>query len=289
VSTPAGGGVDGFARILSENLSRRTGQSILVDNKPGGTGAIAIQYVLNQPADGYTLYITPDAAHSFVPIIKKMPYRPFEDFTFISRTVYTPNVIAVAPKVKVNSLKEFVALAKANPGKFNYGTMLGIPAQMDFELFKRGTGTDIVSVPYTGGATIVTAMLDGSIDVTLFPITPLSANIKAGKIHPLAVTSSKRLASMPNVPTVAEAGFSNIGVAEGGYFGLVGPAKMPPAVVTKLRSLIIAVMNDPEFLEKIAQYDFEPALLDGDAFKQILIRQHAENEKRLKTMDIKFE
>jgi tripartite-type tricarboxylate transporter receptor subunit TctC len=156
-------------------------------------------------------------------------------------------------------------------------------------LFKRGTGTDIVSVPYTGGATIVTAMLDGSIDVTLFPITPLSANIKAGKIHPLAVTSSKRLASMPNVPTVAEAGFSNIGVAEGGYFGLVGQAKMPPAVVTKLRSLIIAVMNDPEFLEKIAQYDFEPALLDGDAFKQILIRQHAENEKRLKTMDIKFE
>jgi tripartite-type tricarboxylate transporter receptor subunit TctC len=289
VSTPAGGGVDGFARLLGENLSRRTGQSMIVENKPGGTGAIAIQYVLNQPADGYTLYITPDAAHSFVPIIKKMPYRPFEDFTFISRAVYTPNVIAVSPKLKINTLKEFVALAKANPAKYNYGTMLGIPAQMDFELFKRGTVTDIVSVPYTGGATIAQAMLDGSIDVTLFPITPLSAHLKAGKIQPLAVTSSKRLASLPNVPTITEAGFGNIGVAEGGYFGLVGPAKMPPEVLTKLRTLIAAVMNDPVFREKIAQYDFEPALMDGDSFKKILVRQHAENEKRLKTMDIKFE
>jgi tripartite-type tricarboxylate transporter receptor subunit TctC len=289
VSTPAGGGVDAFARLLGENLSRRTGQSAIVENKPGATGAIAIQYVLNQPADGYTLYVSPDAAHTFVPVIKKMPYRPIEDFTFISRVAYTPNVIAVSPKHKTTTLKDFLSLAKANPGKFNYGTMLGIPAQMDFELLKRGSGTDIVSVPYTGGATIVSAMLDGSIDVTLFPITPLAQHIKAGKIQALAVTSSKRLASMPNVPTVAEVGLGNLGLAEGGYFGLVGSANIPAPVVTKLRALIANVMADPDFREKIAQYDFQPALMDGDAYKNILVRQLADNEKRVKSMDIKFE
>jgi tripartite-type tricarboxylate transporter receptor subunit TctC len=289
VSTPAGGGVDAFARLLGENLSRRTGQSAIVENKPGATGAIAIQYVLNQPADGYTLYVSPDAAHTFVPVIKKMPYRPIEDFTFISRVAYTPNVIAVSQKHKTTTLKDFLSLAKANPGKFNYGTMLGIPAQMDFELLKRGSGTDIVSVPYTGGATIVSAMLDGSIDVTLFPITPLAQHIKAGKIQALAVTSSKRLASMPNVPTVAEVGLGNLGLAEGGYFGLVGSANIPAPVLTKLRSLIAAVMADPDFREKIAQYDFQPALMDGDAYKNILVRQLADNEKRVKSMDIKFE
>jgi tripartite-type tricarboxylate transporter receptor subunit TctC len=160
---------------------------------------------------------------------------------------------------------------------------------MDFELLKRGTGTDIVSVPYTGGATIATAMLDGSIDVTLFPITPLSSHIKAGKIQPLAVTSSNRLASMPNVPTVAELGFGNLGLAEGGYFGLVGSANMPAPVLKKLRLLITTVLSDPEFREKIAQYDFEPALMDGDLYKKTLARQLADNEKRVKSMDIKFE
>jgi tripartite-type tricarboxylate transporter receptor subunit TctC len=289
VSTPAGGGVDAFARLLGENLSRRTGQSAIVENKPGATGAIAIQYVLNQPADGYTLYVSPDAAHTFVPVIKKMPYRPIEDFIFISRVAYTPNVIAVSPKHKTTTLKDFLTLAKANPGKFNYGTMLGIPAQMDFELLKRGSGTDIVSVPYTGGATIVSAMLDGSIDVTLFPITPLAQHIKASKIQALAVTSSKRLASMPNVPTVAEVGLGNLGLAEGGYFGLVGSANIPAPVLTKLRALIANVMADPDFREKIAQYDFQPALMDGDAYKSILVRQLADNEKRVKSMDIKFE
>jgi tripartite-type tricarboxylate transporter receptor subunit TctC len=289
VSTPAGGGVDAFARILGENLSRRTGQSVIVENKTGATGALAIQYVLNQPSDGYTLYISPDAAHTFVPVIKKMPYRPIEDFSYISRVAYTPNVIAVSTKFKTTTLKDFLVLAKSNPGKFNYGTMLGIPAQMDFELLKRGTGTDIVSVPYSGGATIAVAMLDGSIDVTLFPITPLSSHIKAGKIQALAVTSSKRLASMPNVPTVAEAGLGNLGLAEGGYFGIVGSANMPAPVISKLRSLISAVMSDPEFREKIAQYDFEPAFMDGDAYKKILVQQLADNEKRVKSMNIKFE
>lgn len=289
VSVPAGGGVDALARFLGDSLSKRTGQSVIVENKPGATGAIAIQYVLNQPADGHTLFVAADGAHNFVPVIKKMPYRPIEDFTFISRIAYTPNVIVVAPKVAATTLNEFVTFAKANPGKLNYGTMLGIPAQMDFELFKRGTGTYIVSVPYSGGATIATAMLDGSIDVSLFPITPLSAYIKSGRVRALAVTSSKRLPSIPNVPTVAEAGFGKLGLAEGGYFGLVGPANMPAPVVAKLRALVTSVMADPEFHDKIAQYDFETAPMSGDAYKQNLIRQLADNEKSVKALNIKFE
>jgi tripartite-type tricarboxylate transporter receptor subunit TctC len=289
VSVPAGGGIDALARFLGDGLSKRTGQPVIVENKPGATGAIAIQAVLNQPADGYTLYVAADGAHNFVPIIKKMPYRPIDDFTFVARVAYTPNVIVVSQKVTATTLSDFVTLAKASPGKFNYGTMLGIPAQMDFELFKRGTSTNIVSVPYTGGATIATGMLDGSIDVSLFPITPLSSHIKAGKIRALAVTSSKRLPSMPSVPTVAEAGFGKFGLSEGGYFGVVGPANMPAPVLAKLRALIASVVADNEFRDKIAQSDFEAALLDGDAYKQTLVRQLAENEKQVKSLNIKFE
>jgi tripartite-type tricarboxylate transporter receptor subunit TctC len=289
VSVPAGGGADALARILGEGLSKRTGKASIVENKPGATGAIAIQYVLKQPADGLTIYLSPDAAHTFVPVIRKMPYRPIEDFTFVSRIAYTPNVVAVANKVPAKTLKEFVSLAKASPGKFNYGTMLGIPSQMDFELLKRGTGTDIVSVPYTGGATIATGMLDGSVDVTLFPITPFSAQIRAGKIRALAVTSSKRLPSLPDVPTVAEAGYGNLGLTEGGYYGIVTPAGTPAAVVAKLRALIESVVADAAFREKLGTYDFETAWMDGEPYKQTLIRQLAENEKTVKSLNIKFE
>ena len=289
VSVPAGGGIDALARVLGEGLSKRTGKATIVENKPGATGALAIQHVLKQPADGLTLYLAPDAAHTFVPVIRKMPYRPIDDFTFIARIAYTPHVIAVANKLPAKTLKDFIALAKASPGKFNYGTMLGIPAQMDIELLKRGTGTDIVSVPYTGGATIATGMLDGSVDVTLFPITPFSAQIRAGKIRALAVTSSKRLASLPDVPTVAEAGYGQLGLAEGQYFGIVAPAGVPAAVVTKLRALLASIVSEPEFRDKIAMNDFEAAMLDGEAYKQTLVRQLADNEKNVKSLNIKFE
>jgi tripartite-type tricarboxylate transporter receptor subunit TctC len=289
VSVPAGGGIDALARVLGEGLSKRTGKATIIENKPGATGAIAIQYVTRQPADGLTLYLAPDAAHTFVPVVKKIPYRPIEDFTFVSRIAYTPSVIAVANKVPAKTLKEFVALAKASPGKLNYGTMLGIPAQMDFELFKRGTGIDVVSVPYTGGALIATGMMDGSVDVTLFPITPFAPQIKGGKLRALAVTSSKRLASMPDVPTVAESGYGNLGLAEGQFFGLVGPAGMPAAVVAKLRSLVASIVVDPEFLDKVGVYDFGAALQDGEAYKATLIKQLADNEKQVKSLNIKFE
>lgn len=289
VSVPAGGGLDALARILGESLTKKTGQPSIVENKPGATGAIAIQYVLKQPADGFTLYVAPDAAHNFVPVIRKMPYRPIDDFTFIARIAYTPNVIAVSNSVPAKSLKEFIDLAKNNPKKYNYGTMLGVPAQMDFELLKRNTGSDIVSIPYPGGINIVSAMLEGSVDVSLFAITPLSPHIKAGKIRALAVTSPKRLATMPDVPTLAEAGFGNIGLTEGGYFGIVGPAGMPAAVVAKLRTQLASIVTDPTFIEKISAYDFEVALMDGDTYRQGLVPQLAENEKRVKSLNVKFE
>jgi tripartite-type tricarboxylate transporter receptor subunit TctC len=289
LSVPPGGGMDALARVIADGLSKRTGKPAIVENRPGGTGAIAIQQVLKQPADGHTLYFAPDAAFMFVPVVRKMPYQPIDDFTFISRLAYTPNVIAVANSVPARDLKEFVALAKSSPGKLNYGTMLGVPAQMDFERLKRAMDIDVASIPYLGGAPIATAMLEGSVQSTLFPMSSFSQHIRAGKLRALAVTSSKRFPTLPDVPTLAEAGLPNLKLDEGQFFALAGPAGVPRPVVDKLHAMVTSILSEPDLRRKLLEWDMEVSLADGETFKKTVVRQLADNESTVKALNIKIE
>jgi tripartite-type tricarboxylate transporter receptor subunit TctC len=288
VATPAGGPLDALARIAGEGASRSLGQTIIVESRVGGTGAVAMQYLLQQPADGYTIHLTANAAFALTPLLRKMPHKPIDDFSFIGRMAFAPSVLAVPASLPVNTLQEFVALAKAKPGQLNYGMMLGVPQHVDFEKFKRATGSDIVLVPYTGGAPIVNDMLGTQVQATLLNAALFTEYIKAGKIRGLATTSAKRLPSLPDVPTLAEAGFPNLNLDEGVHYALVGPAGMPKPVVDKLYQAFTTALADPEISRKLAAIGFDVSPRDGLSFKQDMRRELAANEKTIKALNIKL-
>jgi tripartite-type tricarboxylate transporter receptor subunit TctC len=264
------------------------GQQIVIDNKPGAGGAVAVTYLKQQPADGHTLYMTADATFSLIPVVRKVPYKPIEDFTFVGSLAFAPQVFAVPATLPVRTLQELVAKAKAEPGKLNYGMMLGIPQHLDFERFKKATGTEIVLVPYTGGAPIVTAMLGGQIQTSLMNASLFGEWVKQGKVRALATTSKKRLATMPDVPTLAEAGFPNLELDEGVSYALVGPSGMPPAVAGKIYAAFATAMRDPEVRKRLEAAGYEVNLRDGDSFRAEMVKALTENEKLVKALNIKL-
>lgn len=288
LSTPAGGPLDALARISGEAAAKTLGQPIIIENKPGASGGIAVSYVNKQPADGYTLYMTADATFTLIPVLRKMNYRPIEDFTFVSALVFAPQVLAVPATAPVRTMQEFIGKAKAEPGKLNYGMMLGIPQHLDFERLKVATGTDIVLVPYTGGGPIVTAMLGGQIDATLMNASLFTDWVKQGKVRALATTAKKRMSALPDVPTLAEAGFPKLDLDEGVSYVLVGPAGMPKAVVSALHQAFAGAVRDPSVQKRLEAMGFEVNVRDGDALKADLQRALPENEKLVKALNIKL-
>jgi tripartite-type tricarboxylate transporter receptor subunit TctC len=288
VTTPAGGPIDSLARIVGEAVARQTRQTVIIENKAGGSGAIALGYTIKQPADGYTLLITANAAFSLVPILRSMPYKPLEDFSFIGQLAYTPNVFAVASSVPARNMKELVALAKAQPGKLNYAMMLGVPHHLDFERFKKDTGTDIVLVPYTGGAPIVTGLLGGQVDVTLLNAPLFAEWAKSGKLRVLATTSKTRIAQMPDVPTLAEAGFGNLKLAEGSFYSLAAPAGMPRPLADRIYQVFGAALSSPEVRTKLQSIGFESSLRDGSALRADLAQEFGDNQALVKALNIKL-
>ncbi len=289
VATPAGGPVDLLARILGESVSRRLQQPVIIDNKVGASGSIGISYLTSQAPDGYTVLLSANAAHSLMPVVRKVAYKPLDDFTFLGQLAFTPNVFVVPATSPAKTLREFVDLARAQPGKFNYGTMLGIPQHVDFERFKRDTATDIQLIPFTGGAPIVTAMLGDQIQATLVNVPLVAEWVKSGKLRALATPGSSRLASMPGVPTLAEAGFPDLKLDAGNYYALVAPAGLPKTIGDKLFQAFAAAAAEPEVIQKLGTAGFEASLRDGDTLRSDLVRELADNEKLIKALKLKLE
>jgi tripartite-type tricarboxylate transporter receptor subunit TctC len=288
VTVPAGGPVDSLARVLGEAVSKQVKQPVIVENKPGASGAIALGYTMKQPADGHTLLITANAAFTLVPIVRQMPYRPMQDFTFLGQLVFTPNVFAVAASSPAKSLKDLVALAKSNPGKLNYGMMVGVPQHLDFERFKKDTGTDFLLVPYPGGSPIVTAMLGGQVDVTLFNAPLFAEWKKDGRLRVLATTAKNRSAQMPDVPTLAEAGFPNLKMSPGSNYLLAAPAGVPRPIADKVYQAFSTAMSSPDVRSKLPALGFEISAEEGATLKADLQHEFADNEKLVKTLNVKL-
>jgi len=232
VGFPPGGGTDVVARVIAQKLTEWWGQPVTVENRAGATGTIGADVVAKSPADGYTLIMGHVNSHAIAPnLFAKLPYDPIKDFAAVSYVGYVPNVLAVHPSINVKSVKELVALLKAQPGKFNYA-------------FKQLTGTSIVHVPYKGSGDAIKDLLAGVVAMNFDTMPPVMPHIQAGKLRGLAISTPRRLAQLPEVPTFIEEGISGFDVAN--WYGVMAPAGTPRDIVQKLNADINKAMQVPE-------------------------------------------
>jgi tripartite-type tricarboxylate transporter receptor subunit TctC len=258
VATSPGGGTDTLARILGAALGTRLGQQFVVDNRPGGSGIVGTELVARAAADGQTLLMGFIASLAITPAMMPTPYDPLRDLTAIGLVADAQYLLVVHPSVPARSLKEFVAYAKANPGRINAATAgYGTPVHLSAELFKQVAGIDIVSVPYKGGGPAAAAVLAGESQAIFGSVSATLPHIKAGKLIGLGTTGPKRSTAAPQFPTLAEQGYPGFEVTS--WYALMGPAGMPAAIVNKLNAAVQEVLRDPQVREAMARQGLEPA------------------------------
>jgi tripartite-type tricarboxylate transporter receptor subunit TctC len=251
-----GGGSDVVARTIQPKLAEKLGQSVLVENKPGAAGIIATNHVAKAAPDGYTLFLSWDS-HAINPVVAKdLPYDTFKDFVPVTLLVKLPLVLGAWGGLPAGSVAEFVTLAKQNPGKYNYASVgSGSSNRLHSENFHRLAGINVVHVPYKGGGPSVTAMLTGEVAYSFLSLPSFKAQFDAGRLKPLAVTSTKRMPDLPNVPTMIESGFP--GFEAYAWIGIFAPAGTPDAVVQRLHRDFTATLADPETAKKLAAVGVE--------------------------------
>lgn len=262
VTFPPGGSTDITARIIQPELARRLGRSVVVENKPGASSQLATDYVAKSKPDGNTLLVSFDS-HAINAVAKpKLPYDTFKDFTGITLAVRFPLVIAASASVQSKDLRGFLEEARKQPAKFSYAsTGVGSMNQLVMEDIKRRSGSFVLHVPYGGGGPAVQAVLSDTSQITLLSYAALKGQIAAGKVTPLAVTGSKRLADLPNVPTVAESGFP--GFEAYSWIGIFAPSGTPPETVAKLTEAFRETLQSPEVHGKLTAGGFEVMATDG--------------------------
>ena len=247
----AGGGLDNIARAVAERLSKNLGQSVIVDNLSGGGGAIASITTAKANPDGYTLMIAYVGTHGTNPAVRKLNYDAIKDFTPIGMIGATPNVLIINPQVPAKTLSEFIAYAKKNPSKLSYGSSgPGTLTHLSMEEFKMATGIFMVHIPYRGIAPAFTDLIGGQTDAMFPGLFAALPYIKTDRARPLAVTGLKRSPADPSIPTFKELGYPGFEGQQ--WYGIAGPANMPPAVVAKLNIELNKVLSSPEFADKMS-------------------------------------
>ena len=252
-----GGGADISGRIIGRALGERFGVHFVIDNRPGASTIIATDIVAKATPDGHTLLMS-TGTHTINPsIFVKRPFDEVRDFTPIVIVSNSPNMIGVSPKAAVKSVSEFVAHAKANPGKIQYGTGgHGTHQHMAMELFRVLAGIQLVHVPYKGGVPAITDTMSGQIMMVSTSVPAMAPYVKSGRLRGIAVTSAKRSSSMPDIPTIAEQGYPGFDVNY--WLGLMGPAKLPPAVVQRINRDTNAALQTAEVREQLISQGAEP-------------------------------
>jgi tripartite-type tricarboxylate transporter receptor subunit TctC len=258
VPSAPGDGSDLTSRLISDKLSAALGQPVIVDNKLGAGGVVGTEFAARQPADGYTLIMANAGSHAInAALYSKLSYDPAKDFVAVALVGIAPNMMSVNPSLPVKSVAEFIAYAKANPGKINYASGgNGSSAHLSAELFKTMTGVQMNHVPYKGSTPALTDLIGGQVQVMIGNLPPMLPHVKAGKLRALAVTTSKRHPGLPEVPTVAESGLA--GYETVAWFGLFAPAGTPKEIVQRLNREVNAILALPEIRERLLGLGMEP-------------------------------
>jgi tripartite-type tricarboxylate transporter receptor subunit TctC len=249
VTYPPGGGTDITARIMAQWLSERLGQQFIIENKPGGGNNIGTEAAVNSPPDGYTLMLVNPANAINATLYPKLNFNFMRDIAPVAGIMRVPNVMEVNPSFPAKTVAEFIAYAKANPGKINWATSgNGTSVHLSGELFKLMTGVQLTHIPYKGSAPALTDLLAGTVDVIFDNMPPSLPHIKAGKLRALAVTTNVRSDALPDVPTVAD---TVPGYEASAFFGMGAPKGTPPEIIEKLNKEINAGLADPKIKARL--------------------------------------
>lgn len=286
VGFPPGGGVDILARLISQPLSERLGQPVIVDNKPGAGGNIAAEQVAHGTPDGQTLLVTAVSTLAISASLYKHPrYDVLKDFAPVAVIASVPNVLVVNPSVPAKNVRELIALAKAKPGRLNFASAgEGTTVHLAGELFKSMTKIDIVHVPYKGAAPAMSDLLGGQVQMMFDFLSAAEPHIANGQLRALGVTSATRSPVIPNVPTIAEAGVPGYQVL--GNFGIVAPAGTPPEIVAELNKDIGEIVNMPEVKKRMLKYAATPEHQTPAEFADSLKAEVAKWKKIIDTDNI---
>ena len=283
-----GGGSDTVGRLLAQRLSDSLGVAVVVENKPGAAGVLGTEFVARAPKDGYTLLLA-DSPHTFNHLVlTKVPYDPLKDFEPIAVVARTPLVLAVPVKFSAQTATEFIAMAKAEPGKLAMGSGgNGSIAHLAQEFFKLQGAVQLSHVPYKGSGPAISDLVAGQIQSILTPAPGIVPQVQGGKLRALAVTSDKRSVTLPDVPTFVELGFGNLRVYN--WYGVLAPAQTPPEIIVKLNMAIRDVMAIPAVLERLNGQLLEPINSTPQEFKALLERDAQTWANIVKTAQIKPE
>jgi tripartite-type tricarboxylate transporter receptor subunit TctC len=264
-----GGGVDLIARTVAEQLGRSMAQSFIVENISGGGSAIGSQAVARAAPDGYTLMVGNVSSHGTNPAVRKVPYDPVKDFTAIAMVGGTPNVLLVGPSMPATDLKSLVDQLKKNPGKLSYATSgIGTLTHLAMEQFRGAADFDAVAVHYRGIGPAFTDFLGGQTMMMMPGLAAAVPHIRANKMRPIAVTGLKRHSALPDVPTFEESGFTGFDGVQ--WYGIMGPARMPAEITTRLNAEINKALASPALRERLSGEAIEPMPMAPDQFREFI-------------------
>jgi len=289
VPFPPGGSLDVVARAVGAKLSEAWGQPVVIDNRPGAGGNIGADLVAKSPPDGYTILEGALSTHAVnVTLYGKLPYDPIKDFAPISLVAITPNVLVLNPAAPFNTVPELIAYAKANPGKLSFGSgSNGSAGHLAGELFKTDAHIDMVHIPYKGGAPALQALLAGDTQLMFDNLANSMQQVKAGKLKAIAVTTAKRSALVPELPTLSETGVPGFDIYT--WWGFMAPAGTPKEIIVKWNTEVTRILNTPEMKAFFAQQGAEPVPTTPEQFEALIKSEITKYAKIIKESGAKVD
>ena len=287
VPQSAGGATDTFARTIGQKLSEHWKQPVVIENRVGAAGVIGTDSVAKAPADGYTLLVTYEGSQAINPsLYESLPFDSIKGFTPIGTIATTPFLLIVGPKVEAKTFQEFLALARANPGKLNYGSAgNGSVNHLLGEMLQVEAGIRITHVPYKGAPQAISDVIGGHIDSAFASAPSVISSVQQGQVRALAVSSGRRAAISPDTPTIAEGGVKNFDVNP--WWGIFGPAGLSPSIVSKINADLAVILKEPDTLEVLAKQGGTPFVSSPEEFRKLLAKDIEKWAKTVKAAGIK--